>query len=433
MSFLNIRVNMQTNYTNPERGAQLAGNIYSVDDSERSQRDVVLPIGDRVKPARFDVEPGRYVIEAALPSGRLLSHEVKVEAGQTVPVEFDATDSPNPDLSWQYILGNVESADVYHNDDPVPVPNSRSARTASPRLISGQVADQLSLPGVWCSGEADNGIDFEDLLTLAEGEPQWAFDRFTLAQWVDKDGEVWPSIGNHPAAALFAFTSETFPGLSPYRTGGRRFLLVRTEVGRFMVTLPVPWLDLRSREESIVEVLVNGRQSPFGNPVAVAVRDSNVGAGLGYLASGALSRAAVLFGDVEQMLFGKMQNPLSAAAGAYVLVGTELSQVRTQWDDWIDNLDTRFPFMSDGAILRAIRRLRMAQTEDDLQAARKSLLHAAWRGVPIFTLGISWLIDGLSEFGYDHECQEALLRVRRLSWRVDMREAFVIVRLGPSE
>lgn len=127
MSFLEIRVNTETNYNDLGQSAQLAGNIYSVHNTGGSRRDVVLPIGDNVEPVTYGVEPGCYVVEAALPSGRLLSHEVAVEAGQTVPVELDATDSPDPDLSWQYILGNVESAGVYHSDASVPVPNSRQA------------------------------------------------------------------------------------------------------------------------------------------------------------------------------------------------------------------------------------------------------------------------------------------------------------------
>ncbi|WP_319453213.1 MULTISPECIES: hypothetical protein [unclassified Mycobacterium] len=431
MSTLEVRVNAQAVEDGTVGGAQLAGNIYSVEGVARSRRDVVLPIGEHVTPATFVVDPGRYVVEAALPSGRLLSHEVVVAEGQTVPVEFDATDSPSADLSWQYIVGNVESADIYTAETAVPVPRSRGAQTTLPGLVADQVAGALALPGVWCTGDADQGIGFAELLEVAEGQAERVFDSFTSASWVDKHEDIEPVAGDD-GLVLFRFNSNTFPGLSAYATGGRRFLLVTSIVGRFVVTVPVPWMDVRSATEVTVEVLVNGRQSPFGNPVAVAVPDPTLGAGLGYLANGALARAATVFGDVEGMLFDKMLNPLGAAAGGYVLVGTDTAQQRTYWDEWIDNLDSRFPSMSDGAILRAIRKLRMAQSAEDLNAARDALIRAFRRGVPIFTLGLSWLIDGLSEFP-DDECRAALKQVRRLSWRVDMREPFVIIRTGPTK
>jgi len=426
-----VRVNAQAVDGGTTSGAQLAGNIYSVEGAARSRRNVVLPIGEHVTPATFDVDPGRYVVEAALPSGQLLSHEVVVAAGQTVPVEFDATDSPNIDLSWQYIVGNVESAEVYYAETEVPVPRSRSAQTTLPGLVADEVAGALAVPGVWCSGNAHQGIGFAELLEVAEGQAERVFDSFTSASWVDKHDDIEPVAGDD-GLVLFRFNSDTFPGLSAYDTSGRRFLLVRSVVGRFVVTVPVPWMDVRRGTEVTVEVLVNGRQSPFGNPIAVAVPDPTLGAGLGYLANGALARAATVFGDVEGMLFDKMMNPLGAAAGGYVLVGTDTAQQRTYWDDWIDNLDLWFPSMSDGAILRAIRRLRMAQSDGDLSAARGALMSAFHRGVPIFTLGLSWLIDGLSEFP-DDECKTALQQVRRLSWRVDMREPFVIIRTGPTK
>jgi hypothetical protein len=76
--------------------------------------------------------------------------------------------------------------------------------------------------------------------------------------------------------------------------------------------------------------------------------------------------------------------------------------------------------------------LRTAQTDEQLDTARDTLLRAFQRGLPIFTLGLSWLIDGLSEFPHHDECRAALQQVRRLSWRVDMREPFVILRTGPA-
>ena len=91
-----------------------------------------------------------------------------------------------------------------------------------------------------------------------------------------------------------------------------------------------------------IEVLLNLRQSPTGSAVSVAVRDPVLGGGLGYLSSGSLEKAAVVFTDVESMLYSKVSNPLGAAAGGYVLIGTETSGEPQRWDEWLGNLRRGF-------------------------------------------------------------------------------------------
>jgi hypothetical protein len=70
-----------------------------------------------------------------------------------------------------------------------------------------------------------------------------------------------------------------------------------------------------------------------------------------------------------------------------------------------------------------------AHYEPELGEARDALVEAFDRGVPVFTLGLSRLIHGLSEFPDDPECVTRLDQARLLSYRVDMREPFVIVGL----
>jgi hypothetical protein len=86
--------------------------------------------------------------------------------------------------------------------------------------------------------------------------------------------------------------------------------------------------------------------------------------------------------------------------------------------------------MSDGALLWSVHALRYATNDEEVRAARDGLVEAYRRGVPFLTLGLSWLIDGLSNFPEDDECQTALSEVRRLCWRVDLRQPFVVLRLN---
>jgi hypothetical protein len=238
--------------------------------------------------------------------------------------------------------------------------------------------------------------------------------------------ESLPATSTDGAAHLFRFGPD---GLATGQEPGKRqYLSVSAGGDAYLVTLPNPWFSVAGGD-CIVEVLVNSRQSPTGSAVSVAVRDPAIGTGLAYLANGSLSRAATVFRDVQAMLYGKVLNHLAAAAAGYVLVGTDLSEEPQEWDTWLANLREWFPGMSDGSILWGVRQLRLARTEDEVAAARDALVEGLDRGLPAFTLGLSWLIESLSEFPDDSACVQRLEQVRRLSWRVDMREPFVIVRL----
>ena len=46
------------------------------------------------------------------------------------------------------------------------------------------------------------------------------------------------------------------------------------------------------------------------------------------MSAGALDTAALMFADVREMLFSKLENPLAAAAAGYVLIGTEVRRDR---------------------------------------------------------------------------------------------------------
>jgi hypothetical protein len=427
MSELQVRINALTYEGDLDRGAQIAGNIYATGGGGQSRRDVRFPAGTQsVPPATFDVAAGHYVVEAILPSGMVLSEQAQVDAGGAVLVELDAADSPYESYAWQYLVGNVETSAAYHSDDTVPVP-----RSVGSRYEPTDVAAIGAPPRVfWCAGDADDGVGFSPLLDLADSDPAGLFYRFTNSPWVDELQWLEGPAVSDGMTNLYRFDSSGPPSVLSLSTRRRRFLLVEAESDQFVVTLPTPWIDVRHGLDAVVEVIVNARQSPMGNRIGVAVRDPAIGAGLAYLASGALSHAATLFEDVLGMLYDKVQNPPAAAAAGYVLVGTEITQDQTQWDPWIENLHNWFPWMSDGAILRAVRSLRTARSDADVDEARNRLLEAFDRGLPIFTLGLSWLVDALSEFPDDEACSAALDQVRRLSWRVDMREPFVVLRLG---
>jgi hypothetical protein len=444
-------------------GVQVVGNIFSTEAGGMALRDVLLPAGPAVAPSCFSVAAGRYVIEATLPSGAQVSDEVEVAEGGTASVDLDATDSPHETHAWQYLSGNIESGSLYHTHSDIVVPQSIGSRYFGFKGLAGETVDdgltlaQLSNNPVvtWVPDSRSSSWSFEELNALvlqssAAGVSAGATrisegplipvpvpsvtDGMSHLFRFNRDGPipptVWPSPGYEGVPPELALSRP-----ANVLRGARQFLIIESSEDAYLVTLPSPWTDVRRGDDIQIEVLVNARQSRSGSPVAVTVRDPTIGTGLAYLANGALTSAATVFVNVEEMLYGKVTNSLAAAAAAYVLVGTEQDgreqdNAPRPWHYWLENLRNWFGWMSDGSILWAAKTLRHAQTNEEVSQGRAALLEGYERGVPFYTLGLSWLIDGLSEFPDDDECATKLEQVRRLSWRVDMRQPFVIVRLG---
>lgn len=424
---LSVRVALSLSETDIAAGAKVVGNIYPADGGGGEElRNVLFPCGASAPPARFEVDAGHYIVSATLPSGVLLSKDAEAREATDTSVTLCTAPSPYESHSWQYLMGNIESYGAYHDGEGTPVPRSRGS--------SSGVREWSSVVGhghaAWVGDPKAASRRFASLLKLAEEPPQGPVV-LALAQSVPHSVPSLP-LGD-AAARLYRFGPDGpvdehgEPRLRGPARGGRmgprQFLVVSLAGSEYVVTLPAPWGSAQ------IEVLVNERQSPTGSAVSVTVRDSRVGPALGYMVRGAFDSAATLVKDAESMLYGEMTNPLAAVAGAYVLVGSELAERPRRWDPWLSRLRHEFDWMSDGSLLWAMRHLRRAHTEEERQAARDALVEAFDRGVPVFTLGLSRLIHGLSEFPDDPECVSRLDQARRLSWRVDTREPFVIVAL----
>ncbi|WP_328924450.1 hypothetical protein OG429_07185 [Streptomyces sp. NBC_00190] len=403
--------------------AVIVGDINSADLTGESRRNILIPCGSSPRPASYPVTPGRYVVSAALPSGLVLTENAVAVEGQETPVDFVMTDSPYETHSWQYLMGNIEPDSVYHSPAEVPLAASVASRSivaaAGPDDDAPGAAVDLTALATWIPDAAPTSCSFASMLALGRNGPEPQVAR--LIAHGEPRVLPTPAVRGEAVSPLYRFGPDGPVGAPGEPVGERQFLVVETAGSVRLVTLPLPWGTTE------VEVLVNLRQSPTGSAVAVAVRDPAVGAGLAYMSQGALDMAARLFTDVEAMLYSKLQNPLAAAAGAYVLIGTDHSKGVTYWDPWLDRLADSFPRISDGAILRAVRLLRRGSP--DRARARDGLIEAFDRGIPFYTLGLAWLVDGLSAFPDDPECVRRLDEARRLSWLADMREPFLILDL----
>ena len=69
----------------------------------------------------------------------------------------------------------------------------------------------------------------------------------------------------------------------------------------------------------------------------------------------------------------------------------------------------------------------------DIEEARDALFKAYGRGLPFFSAGVRWLLNGLTIFADDDdtEAREMAKRVHRVSLRTDMSQPFTVIRMGP--
>lgn len=93
----------------------------------------------------------------------------------------------------------------------------------------------------------------------------------------------------------------------------------------------------------------------------------------------------------EDLLFEKIQDPASAAIGGYfLLLASDLDRLH----DWTKNLSEWFKFFPDGAVIRAWHSMRLSPP--DFETARDQLIEAVHRGLPVYTVGLRLLADGLA-------------------------------------
>lgn len=115
---------------------------------------------------------------------------------------------------------------------------------------------------------------------------------------------------------------------------------------------------------------------------------------MSYLARGAFAdanRLAEAWHVADQMLYKKKSDPISAAAGAYLLLKNRRLQDRRSW---VDNLVDWFPYMADGAIVSAALAL---QREDANESEIRSKINMALsRGLPVFAMGASLLVETMA-------------------------------------
>jgi hypothetical protein len=115
---------------------------------------------------------------------------------------------------------------------------------------------------------------------------------------------------------------------------------------------------------------------------------------MSYLTHGEAAQAASLaeaWQAADIALYEKLQDPVSAAAGAYVLL--KMNRMESRWD-WVENLVNWFEYLADGPIVAAA--LELQRPEADLKRVRALVTRAMKRGLPVFSMGLSVLVETMA-------------------------------------
>jgi hypothetical protein len=430
-----------------------------------NRHEMVLTLGG--EPTEIAVEPGLWGVELILPTGELLNEQTRVEEDGEQRVCFELGESPREWLGWQFAEGTVPERRAYEAQLERGTRRFPGPRRAAPRLDGPVVpfakaaalrkslgspvvtTDAYARPGVFAAQKSRSQVTMLRFLPQELKLDSNEVERFGRAL------ELWKALvsGLRLEASILdlaGLEQDEGPGFLPgqndpwhdvWRLGSegwdeqRRFAMVVTNRAVEFVSLPLPWSpDTGIVDNALLELMIDKRDVVGGSRTSVTLRDQEYFGLLSYLKTGSLALAASVAqrgAEEENMLVDvledKRQNPLAACASGYALLGAiDLTRERS-WYTWLANLNEWFPWLPDGAILHGRWLTLSGRGNED--EARQAFLRAFRRGIPFYSLGLSWLLEGLRQFGRDPECVEAARLVRQVSLRSDVGQVFTVLRL----
>jgi hypothetical protein len=426
----------------------LVGSVFRREGDRRDRfvTDVSLPMvdytSDHTQPELEDLESGDYLIQISLPNGRVVTRQFGVQKGADTKVVVDIPhEGPKEWTSLQAMTGRFEAESALTDRFTISIdPNPSRYEQLRRDPENGYSLDLLS-----ASKDLGNTILVPDQAN--DRLSRLIRDGLDVPRALEQFGGTHPL--THPSlesddVVLFRFghdgllEGENDPSgqyeMGPGSSLERRYLIQQSRQGAHLIALPTPWMTPDGQVS--VEVLVKKHTVHGELDYSMTIGDPMVNTALGYINLGAVHLAQRLIGaeQARSMLFSKVSYPLAAAIGGYILVlGQNTGEYRAEsdrWKSWVGNLDGWFDWLPDGAILHATM-LRM-DAEPDLNAAREALARAYDRGLPFFTFGLKYLIDGLRLFASKGEklAQKQLATLEPIAARTDPSVPFLSVQFA---
>jgi hypothetical protein len=364
--------------------------------------EVVVPLGGDA--AGVPLDPGRYLVEAYLPSGEHLRKAARLEGPEDARVTLAAAPARKDWLALQQLNAPAQ------------------------RLVRGA----RRLPLVKKAGSPPPPV--EGALRLRAGGANGTLPRLLAALVTDPRRVLFLA---RDAPLAWGERDETLASARILPEGDGSLVMVAQDGVVDAVAVPGEWLTL-SGEPAAIEVLWNESTGAL----SAAVEDPDLGMVLGYLAGGQTGLAArALAGVATELVAEKIRNPYGAAAGGYVLLRQALAgdELEPGWRRWIGNLARGFDHLPDGHVIRAtlLRNDLGADGDPDPtpEDAARGFLRALDAGLPLFATGVRALLDGLMSFGPGEvpalrgELDAALRVVRRAASFLDTRQAFTTLEI----
>jgi len=308
------------------------------------------------------LQPGTYTLRLSLSSGIQKDETFDLEEGQTKEIGINIeNNSPHESHEWAYLNKNF---------------SIQSSRDTNMKTIN-----YYQEPGKLVNGK---------LWKSSLGNWQQEFLPQFMNQTIRGDGNI--------------FTHHTNQQLSLLEISGK-------DMPNLYVSLP-PGNQLKC----LVKLAEGDNEEVHPIDVTVSTDQLKAETLLTLLTNGAVREAKTLSNakEAEELLYQKMQNPVTAAIGGYFLLKTgELARLH----DWANNLANWFPLLPDGAIIHATQLLnKKEKTESDIDLIRKRLLQAAGAGIPVYSEGLRLLEKGLTQLWYhskqmDDEIKKARDRI----------------------
>ncbi len=351
-----------------------------------------------------EVAPGTHRVVFTRPDGRLLTTDVAVGPGETITLDMPESVRGSP---REWLIDAVQAGVI--SADARPGPGAMGFATEKIQAISGTEVAALVTGGLT---DAVTAPDLKLIRAQSDG-------RFFL---YNVDDTLAERLRAQNYGAEPTVRAADFPVWVVVRTADWR------EVG-FLPTLGQQgkWLQMpgRGADPWGADVLID-MAADNASHLITYVRNQRWAMLLAFLARrdfvGGGSEYEALFRDntLQVAIMEKVSNPLAAFAAALIGVGTGQVEMVGVAQNWLRNLVNWFPGVPDGPVILA--RHLLARGEANAAAA---LLNVAFaRGVPVFSLSVDWLAQGMAALdlaGADE--------ARRWSRLVDPGRTFSVLRL----
>ncbi|SCB58079.1 Caspase domain-containing protein [Rhizobium aethiopicum] len=436
------------------------------DEPTKNPKQITVPIRGT---AAVDVGPGEHHVTLRTPDGRVETRDVSVAKDQIVEIKFAMPDAPQDWLKAAATSGAIRAG--LGRDEPVvavpppppppempspwrPSLGSRIKRQAIEALGRSRILRDLltsttglELPAPALPSPDDGGfMDDRGRLKTSDRLPDPIFSN--SAYHVDISLErrppsgpmietaEWEDDGRFVRLDFVEHAHFRFEGFQEAALSRPLFALVEGVGRRELAVIPSLGLYGAETQGKWRPYILADRLAPENEALSTVVVEDTVWGGLlGFLASRDMEASGMLLSSalgtaVVDAIREKLGNPLAAIAGALVAVASANPDLEQSWDPWLTNISDWFRGISDGPIILARRKLLRARNADEITIVRQLLFEGFNRGVPIYSLSAEWLARGLESLpGEDAELQSARVAARKLIGRIDVMQAFTVIRV----